>query len=162
LVQRELHVARKGDPVAAGGELGADPLEQRPAGGERVRIGRRQLRGAHAAEFTLESPVLMDANLEGKVALVTGAARRLGAAIARRVDDAGAKVVLHHRGSESDAQALEAELNGKRAGSAAREKADLLAPIAPRALVAATLQRFGRLDVLVNNASAFYPTPLGN
>ena len=104
----------------------------------------------------------MDRDLEGKVALVTGAARRIGAAIVRRLHAAGANVVLHHRGSESDAQALEAELNATRAGSAAREKADLLAPIAPRALVAATLQRFGRLDLLINNASAFYPTPVGN
>jgi pteridine reductase len=103
----------------------------------------------------------MDDNLRGKVALVTGAARRIGAAIARRLHAAGASVLLHHRGGESDAAALEAELVAARAGSAAREKADLLAPIAPRALVGAALQRFGRLDLLVNNASAFYPTPVG-
>ena len=104
----------------------------------------------------------MGPDLEGKVALVTGAARRIGAAVARRLHGAGAKVLLHHRGSEKDAQALEAELNAARPGSAAREKADLLALVAPRALVAAALQRFGRLDVLVNNASAFYPTPVGS
>ena len=104
----------------------------------------------------------MDDGLQGKVALVTGAARRIGAAIARRLHAAGASVLLHHRGAESDAAALEAELNAARAGSAVREKADLLAPIAPRALVGAALQRFGRLDLLVNNASAFYPTPVGS
>jgi pteridine reductase len=104
----------------------------------------------------------MDDNLQGKVALVTGAARRIGAAIARRLHAAGASVVLHYRGGDSEARALEAELNAARAGSAALEKGDLLAPIAPRALISAALQRFGRLDVLVNNASAFYPTPLGS
>ena len=104
----------------------------------------------------------MDRDLEGKVVLVTGAARRIGAAIARRLHGAGASVLLHHRGAENEALALAEELNAVRAHSAACEKADLLAPIAPRALVGAAQQRFGRLDVLVNNASAFYPTPIGD
>jgi len=104
----------------------------------------------------------MDQDLQGKVALVTGAARRIGAAIARRLHAAGANVVLHYRGGEADAVALEAELNAARAKSATRVKADLLAPIAPRALVIATLERFGALDLLVNNASTFYPTALGS
>jgi pteridine reductase len=100
--------------------------------------------------------------LEGKTALVTGAARRIGAAIARRLHAAGANVVLHYRGAETEAAALEKELNAARAGSALRVKADLLAPIAPKALVSASLQRFGRLDMLVNNASTFYPTAVGS
>ena len=100
--------------------------------------------------------------LEGKTALVTGAARRIGAAIARRLHAAGANVVLHYRGAETEAAALEAELNAARAGSALKVKADLLAPIAPKALVSASLQRFGRLDMLVNNASMFYPTAVGS
>jgi len=104
----------------------------------------------------------MDADLQGKTALVTGAARRIGAAIARRLHAAGANVVLHYRGAETEAAALEAELNAARAGSALKVKADLLAPIAPKALVGATLDRFGRLDVLVNNASSFYPTAVGS
>src|SRR5262245_10261129 len=99
--------------------------------------------------------------LEAKVVLVTGAARRIGAAIARRLHGAGASVVLHYRGAESDAAALEAELNAARASSALKVKADLLAPIAPKALVGAALDRFGRLDLLVNNASSFYPTAVG-
>ena len=103
----------------------------------------------------------MTENLQGKVALVTGAARRIGAAIARRLHASGASVVLHYRGADADVVALEKELNAARAGSAAREKADLLAPIAPRALVGAALERFGRLDLLVNNASSFYPTQVG-
>lgn len=104
----------------------------------------------------------MDPDLQGKAALVTGAARRIGAAIARRLHAAGANVLLHYRGAESEAAALEAELNAARAGSAAKVKADLLAPIAPKALLAAALDRFGRLDLLVNNASTFYPTAVGS
>jgi pteridine reductase len=103
----------------------------------------------------------MDDSLQGKTALVTGAARRIGAAIARRLHAAGANVVLHYRGAEGEAAALEAELNAARAGSAAKVKADLLAPIAPKALVGATLDRYGGIDVLVNNASTFYPTAVG-
>jgi pteridine reductase len=104
---------------------------------------------------------MMDGSLEGKVALVTGAARRIGAAIARRLHGAGAKVVLHYRGTENEAAQLEKELNAARAGSALKLKGDLLAPVAPKALVDATLQRFARLDILVNNASAFFPTAVG-
>lgn len=103
----------------------------------------------------------MDAGLEGKVALVTGAARRIGAAIARRLHAAGANVVIHYRGAEAEAAKLEAELNAARAGSALKLKAELLAPIAPRALVGGAVDRFGQLDLLVNNASTFYPTALG-
>jgi pteridine reductase len=102
-----------------------------------------------------------DVSLESKVALVTGAARRVGAAIARRLHDAGASIVIHYRGAEADAARLEKELNAKRSGSALKLRGDLLAPVAPQALVGAALQRFARLDFLVNNASAFYPTPLG-
>lgn len=104
---------------------------------------------------------MADVSLESKVALVTGAARRVGAAIARRLHAAGASVVLHYRGADADAAQLEKELNAARAGSALKVKGDLLAPVAPKALVDAALQRFARLDFLVNNASAFYPTALG-
>jgi pteridine reductase len=103
----------------------------------------------------------MAETLDGKVALVTGAARRIGAAIARRLHAAGASIALHYRGSEPEAIAIESELNAARAASAWRVQADLLEPHAPEALVAATLERFGRIDILVNNASTFYVTPLG-
>ena len=103
----------------------------------------------------------MSDDLTGKTVLVTGAARRIGAAIARRLHAAGASVLLHYRGAEAEAASLEAELNAVRAKSASKVKADLLAPIAPRSLVSAAMERFGRLDVLVNNASTFYPTPVG-
>jgi pteridine reductase len=103
----------------------------------------------------------MDPSLQGRTALVTGGARRLGAAIARRLHAAGASVVLHYRDSEADVTKLESELNALRAKSATRVKAELLAPIAPRALVSAALDSFGRLDLLVNNASSFFPIAIG-
>ena len=102
-----------------------------------------------------------DDSLQGKAALVTGGARRVGAAIARRLHAAGANVLIHYRDSEADAAKLEAALNSLRAKSAVRVKAELLAPIAPRALVGAALESFGRLDILVNNASAFFPVAVG-
>lgn len=100
-------------------------------------------------------------SLHDRVVLVTGGAKRAGAAIARRLHAAGACVALHYRGSEADAARLEAELCAARPGSAQRVQGELLAAGAPEALVAATLEHFGRLDLLVNNASAFYPTPCG-
>jgi pteridine reductase len=99
--------------------------------------------------------------MQGKVALVTGGARRVGAAIARQLHGAGASVLLHYRDSEADAARLEAELNAARPKSAAKVKAELLAPVAPRALLSAALDSFGRLDVLVNNASSFFPVAVG-
>jgi pteridine reductase len=103
----------------------------------------------------------MDDSLEGKAALVTGGGRRVGAAIARRLHAAGASVLLHYRDSEADAAKLESELNAIRPRSAAKVKAELLAPVAPRALVGGALETFGRLDILVNNASAFFPVEVG-
>jgi lactate dehydrogenase-like 2-hydroxyacid dehydrogenase len=91
--------------LSAGLQFGADALEQRPARGECLRLGRGQFGGAHAGEFTLESVSYMDDGLQGKVVLVTGAARRIGAAIARRLHAAGANVVLHYRGAEAEAAA---------------------------------------------------------
>jgi pteridine reductase len=70
-------------------------------------------------------------------------------------------VLLHYRDSETEAAKLEAELNALRPKSAAKVKAELLAPIAPRALVSAARESFGRLDLLVNNASSFFPVELG-
>jgi pteridine reductase len=104
----------------------------------------------------------MDESLAGQAALVTGGARRVGAAIVRRLHAAGATLLIHYRDSEADAARLEAELNALRPKSAVRVKADLLAPIAPRALVGAASEAFGRLDILVNNASSFFAVPLGS
>lgn len=99
--------------------------------------------------------------LAGQSALVTGAARRVGAAIARELHALGANVLIHHRASIAEAQALAASLNAVRAGSAALAQVELRDTAALPGLVERTVQAFGRLDILVNNASAFYPTPLG-
>ena len=103
----------------------------------------------------------MDDSLAGKTALVTGGARRVGAVIARRLHAAGANVMLHYRDSAADADKLAAELNSLRGKSAATVKAELLAPIAPRAILSATIEQFGALDLLVNNASSFFPVAVG-
>jgi len=103
----------------------------------------------------------MTAPLSGKVALVTGGAKRVGAAIVRRLHGAGAAVMVHHRESRDPAKLLVAELNEARANSAASVRADLLNLGAVAELVKTTVERFGGLDILVNNASSFYPTPIG-
>jgi pteridine reductase len=103
----------------------------------------------------------MTLDLTGKTGLVTGGARRVGAAIARRLHAAGANLIVHYRDSDADADKLIAELNAVRAKSAQKVKAELLAPIAPRALVGAALEGFGRLDLVVNNASTFFPVAIG-
>ena len=103
----------------------------------------------------------MTDTLTGKTGLVTGGARRVGAAITRRLHAAGANVLVHYRDSDTDADKLVGELNALRPKSAQKVKAELLAPIAPRALVSAALEGFGRLDILVNNASSFFPVALG-
>lgn len=102
----------------------------------------------------------MEGGVQGKVILVTGAARRVGAAICRRLHAAGASVALHYRSSAQEALALQEELNGDRPDSVAVFAADLLEPAALPELVAQVVARFGRLDALVNNASSFYATPL--
>jgi len=103
-----------------------------------------------------------DDRTQRPVALVTGAARRIGAAIARRLHADGFDLALHHRGGQADAEALLAELNGTRAGSVIALQAELAHFDRLPELVARTVGRFGRLDALVNNASAFHPTPIGS
>lgn len=104
----------------------------------------------------------MAGRLAGRAVLLTGAARRVGAAIARALHGEGASLMLHYRQSLPAAEALAAELCALRPGSAALVQGDLLAAETPARLVGATLERFGRLDILVNNASSFFPTPLGS
>ncbi len=101
------------------------------------------------------------APLAGQAVLVTGAARRVGAVIAAALHAAGARVAIHYRSSQSDADALVARLNVERAGSARAFRADLADAAACDTLVTEVVRAFGRLDVLVNNASTFYPTPVG-
>lgn len=99
--------------------------------------------------------------MNSPVILVTGAARRVGAEIVRTLHAAGARVAIHYRNSAAEAETLAAALNASRPESAAVFAADLLDVAALAQLVAAVVARFGRLDGLVNNASSFYPTPVG-
>lgn len=99
--------------------------------------------------------------MQRKVALVTGGAKRVGAAIVRQLHGAGFNVMLHYRSSAAEARALAAELNLQRPGSAAITQADLLNIAGLPVLVQQTVQHFGQLDALVNNASSFFPTPVG-
>ncbi len=102
----------------------------------------------------------MSEALKDKVILVTGGAKRVGAAISRRLHAAGANIVLHYRSSAQEALKLQAELNAKRADSVLCVQADLLVLHDLPGMVTATVKHFGRLDGLVNNASSFYATTL--
>jgi len=99
--------------------------------------------------------------MHGKVVLITGGAKRVGAAIGRLLHASGADLMIHYRSSVDEARALQNELNAQRAGSVALIQADLLDVNGLPALVTQTVATFGGLDVLVNNASSFYPTPVG-
>ena len=94
------------------------------------------------------------------VVLVTGAARRIGAAIARQLHAVGWSVVIHYRASGGEARTLERELNRARPESAHCLRANLLDLKAVDKLAAQARERWGRLDALVNNASSYYATPL--
>lgn len=99
--------------------------------------------------------------LTGRSVLITGGARRLGAAIARRLHAGGASVAIHYRSSAAEADRLAAELNDLRPDSATVLRCDLLELDALPGLVESVTARYGRLDVLVNNASSFMSTPVG-
>ncbi len=99
--------------------------------------------------------------MQGKIVLITGGAKRVGAAICRRLHTSGASLMLHYRASAGEARLLQAELNHVRADSVALIQADLLDLNKLPSIVDQTVQRFGRLDALVNNASSFYATPVG-
>jgi pteridine reductase len=103
----------------------------------------------------------MPESLSGKVVLVTGGAKRVGASIVRRLHREGASVMLHYRGSEREANSLRTELNAARANSVALVQADLLDLAGLAEIVRNAVNRFERIDALVNNASAFFPTPVG-
>jgi pteridine reductase len=99
--------------------------------------------------------------MQHRAVLITGAARRIGAAIARTLHAAGVDVVLHYRQSRAEAEALAAELERQRPRSAQVVQGDLLDVDALPALVEAATRAFGGLDGLVNNASSFHATPFG-
>jgi len=97
----------------------------------------------------------------GRVALITGAARRLGAAIAEELHAQGMNLVLHYRNSQREAQDLQRRLNEIRENSVVLIQCDLLNTEKLAATVRQAEAAWGRLDVLVNNASSFFPTPIG-
>ena len=103
----------------------------------------------------------MGAPLEGRAVLITGGARRVGAAISRRLHAAGANLVVHYRSSAADARALKDELTRTRADSVVLVQGDLLKPAHLAGLIKDAMKAYGRLDALVNNASSFYATPIG-
>lgn len=99
--------------------------------------------------------------MHGKTALITGGAKRVGAASARMLHAAGANLMIHYRSSATEARALQDELNAIRADSVALIQADLHDTGGLPSLIHQTVATFGGLDVLLNNASSFYPTPVG-
>ncbi len=99
--------------------------------------------------------------LHHQVVLITGGAKRVGAAICRELHANGAQLMIHYKTSINEARALQAELNLQRANSVAIIQGDLLDIAVLPSLVHETINQFGRLDVLINNASTYYPTEIG-
>ena len=99
--------------------------------------------------------------LVGKSALITGAANRIGAQTARTLHENGANLIIHYRNSGVAAQALAKELNTERADSVETLQADLIDVESLQDLANNATRAFNRLDILINNASSFYPTPIG-
>jgi len=104
----------------------------------------------------------LSATLENKTILITGAAHRIGAHMARTLHDQGANIVLHYRNSKTTAEALQNELNSLRAGSVFLVQGDLLEIQTIDHVIQQAVTLAGQLDVLINNASSFYPTPVGS
>ncbi|MCC5869446.1 MAG: pteridine reductase [Gammaproteobacteria bacterium] len=101
------------------------------------------------------------ASLNDKWILITGAGRRIGAVVADTLHAAGANIAIHYRGSADDAKSLQARLEARRADSTLLLQADVLDTAALPGMVEQLIAHSGRLDVLINNASSFYPTALG-
>lgn len=101
-------------------------------------------------------------SLNGKVALITGSAQRIGASFNHQLHAAGASVIIHYRQSSNEARALCDKLNSQRENSATLLQGDLADKKSYQQLITDSVQAFGRLDILVNNASSFFPTPIGN
>jgi pteridine reductase len=114
----------------------------------------------HYSLVIFPDPPLENA-LQGKVVLITGGAKRVGASICRQLHANGAQLMIHYRTSVGEARALQSELNLQRPQSAAIIQGDLLNVSMLSNLVQETIGHFGRLDVLINNASSYYPTEIG-
>ena len=95
-----------------------------------------------------------------KNVLITGSAKRIGAACARLLHDQGCNVLLHYRSSKAEAELLCDEFNQKRPGSAKLVQGNLRNMKELEAIAQMAMSSWGGVDVLINNASSFYPTPL--
>jgi pteridine reductase len=102
----------------------------------------------------------VNSNSDRKVCFLTGASKRLGACTARKFHDEDFSIIIHYNNSQIEAEALVAELNAVREGSAFCLQADLTDRIQVESLASRALNCYQRIDVLINNASSFYPTPL--
>lgn len=103
----------------------------------------------------------MSLSLQHKTVLITGAAHRIGAETTRFLHQHGANIIIHYRNSREGALALQNELQAIRPDSVGLVQGDLLDSNTIDKLISQSLQQFGRLDVLINNASSFYPTAVG-
>ena len=101
-------------------------------------------------------------SLSGKVALVTGASHRIGATIVRMLHAEGMNIILHYRHSRDEAQKIQQELNELREESVILIQADLSETAKISEMVREAVKGWGRIDAIVNNASSFYPTPVGD
>jgi len=101
-------------------------------------------------------------NLQNKAVLITGGAKRVGACICRELHAQGANLMIHYNTSKQEAKALQAELNLQRSGSVAIIQGDLLNMAVLTSLTSEVTQQFGRLDILINNASTYEPTEIGH
>lgn len=104
--------------------------------------------------------IILDRHLNNKVVLITGAAQRLGARMAQFFHAAGANVIIHYRASDSKARQLQQQLNEYRPNSVQIIQCDLLQTEQLEKFIAQCVNFWGRLDVLINNASSFFPTPV--
>ena len=104
----------------------------------------------------------MESSLQNKIVLITGGAKRVGASICRLLHANGANLMIHYKNSLKEARALQAELNLQRPNSVAIIQGDLLNLSILPSLIQETIKHFGKLDVLINNASSYYPTEIGN
>ena len=126
--------------------------------GSEVGYSVRKQKEITALDNTTEAPATP---LRDQVALITGGVHRIGAHTARKLHAEGMRLVLHYRESRAAAQKLQAELNEQRADSVVLVRADLLDQAALPAVIHDAHSAWNRLDVLINNASSFYSTPVG-
>ena len=103
-----------------------------------------------------------NAEMAGKAALITGGAKRIGAETARTLHAAGMNIIIHYRSSRQEADELDYELNQLRPNSATVVQGDLDDDHVYGRIIEDAVEAWGRLDVLINNASSFFPTPVGS